>query len=56
MTKKFSKRNTRKITRSGNSLNVSLPVEFLAKLGWREKQKVKLSRVYGGILIKDWKK
>jgi len=33
MAKKFSKRNIRKITRSGNSLSVSLPVEFLAKLG-----------------------
>jgi len=38
------------------SLAVTLPIEIVRELGWREKQKVKVSRVRGGILIKDWKK
>lgn len=54
--KKFKQRNIRKITRSGTSLNVSIPVEFLSKLGWKEKQKVVVRKVVGGVLIKDWKK
>ena len=54
--KKFSQRNIRKITRSGKSLNVSIPVEFLASLKWKEKQKVVVKKVRGGLLIKDWKK
>ena len=54
--KKFSQRNIRKITRSGKSLNVSIPVEFLNKLKWKEKQKVVVKKVRGGLLIKDWKK
>jgi len=54
--RKFSQRNTRKITRSGTSLNVSIPVEFLKKLNWKEKQKVIVKKVHGGVLIKDWKK
>ena len=39
--KKLSDRNIRKLTRSGNSRVVSIPIEMLADLGWREKQKVK---------------
>ena len=53
--KKYKERNVRKITRSGSSLNITLPVEFLAKLGWKEKQKVVLSMKGKGIVIKDWK-
>ena len=53
--KKYSKRNVRKITRSGSSLNITLPVEFLAKLGWKEKQKVVLRLKGRSIVIRDWK-
>jgi len=53
--KKYSKRNVRKITRSGSSLNITLPVEFLAKLGWREKQRVVVKEERGKIVISDWK-
>jgi len=53
--KKFRERNVRKITRSGSSLNITLPVEFLAKLGWREGQKVKVSQKGKSIIIRDWK-
>ncbi|MBI2631157.1 AbrB/MazE/SpoVT family DNA-binding domain-containing protein [Candidatus Nomurabacteria bacterium] len=54
--KKWSQRNMRKITKSGSSLNVSIPVEIIKKLGWREKQKVVVKKIHGGVQIKDWKK
>jgi len=54
--KKYSQRNTRKITRNGGSLNVSIPVEILKKLGWKEKQKVVVKKIKGGVVIRDWKK
>ena len=53
---RFGKRNIRKITRSGTSLNVSIPVEILKALNWREKQKVVVKKIKGGVQIKDWKK
>jgi antitoxin component of MazEF toxin-antitoxin module len=55
MTKKYTQRNVRKITRTGNSLNVSIPVEFLTALKWKEKQKVVVKKVRGGVVIRDWK-
>ena len=51
------KKEVRKLTRtSRNSRYVILPKEFLDELGWREKQKLTVERVRGGILIKDWRK
>lgn len=47
----------RKLTKTGRgSRYVILPKEFLVELGWKEKQKLTLERVRGGILIKDWRK
>jgi antitoxin component of MazEF toxin-antitoxin module len=54
--RKYSQRNVRKITRTGSSLSVSVPVAMLKKLGWREKQKVVVKKIHGGVQIKDWKK
>lgn len=55
--RKSSEQNTRKITRmGGKSLGLTLPVELVKELKWKEKQKVKVKRVRGGLLIKDWKK
>lgn len=54
--KKYTDRNIRKITRNGTSHSVSIPVELLKKLGWKEKQRVKITKIHGGIQIKDWKK
>jgi len=54
---KLANKNTRKITRVGKtSLAVTLPKEMVTELGWREKQKVTVTRVRGGIIIRDWKK
>ena len=48
---------TRKLTKTGRgSMYVILPREFIKDLGWRERQKLSLERVRGGILIRDWRK
>ena len=54
--KKYRERNIRKITRNGGSLNVSIPIEILKKLGWKEKQKVVVKKIKGGVVIRDWRK
>jgi antitoxin component of MazEF toxin-antitoxin module len=54
--KKYSQRNIRKITKNGTSRSVSIPVEFLKELGWKEKQKVVVSQKVKTLVIKDWKK
>jgi len=55
--RKLEDKNIRKISRIGNkSLGVTLPVEMLKDLKWKEKQKVVVKRVRGGILIRDWRK
>jgi len=55
--RKSSEQNIRKLTRmGGKSLGLTLPVELVKELKWKEKQRVKVKRVRGGVLIKDWKK
>jgi bifunctional DNA-binding transcriptional regulator/antitoxin component of YhaV-PrlF toxin-antitoxin module len=56
MAKKYNEKNIRKVTRNGTSHSVSIPVEILKTLGWRERQKVVVKKIRGGIQIKDWKK
>jgi len=54
---KLEDKNVRKLTRAGRtSLSVTIPIEIVKELGWREKQKVKIKRIQGGIAIKDWRK
>jgi hypothetical protein len=49
-------KNTRKITRIGKtSLAVTIPIEIIREMKWKERQKVTVKRVCGGVLIKDWK-
>ena len=55
--KKSSEANVRKLTKSGNgSIGVTLPIEVVRELKWKEKQKVTVKRVKGGLLIRDWKR
>lgn len=57
MDRKNSEKNIRKIQKMGKtSLGLTLPVEIISQLNWKEKQKVIVKKVRGGILIKDWKK
>lgn len=52
----LSKTNIRKLTKFGDSLFVSIPKEMLNMLAWREKQRVKVKKIRGGVAIHDWKK
>jgi antitoxin component of MazEF toxin-antitoxin module len=55
--RKQSEQNVRKLTRlGGKSLGLTLPIEMVAKLGWRERQKVKVIQKGRHLIIKDWKK
>ncbi len=57
--RKLEEKNIRKLMRTGRaggSIGLTLPIEIVKELGWREKQKV-IVRKYGSkIIIKDWKK
>lgn len=57
-TRKTKEKNVRKLMRTGRegkSLGMTIPKEIAETLNWREKQKVVVKKVCGGILIKDWK-
>ena len=55
--RKLEEKNIRKLTRSGGgkSIGLTLPIEMVRDLGWREKQKVIVKRVRGGFMVTDWK-
>ena len=55
-TRKYEDRNIRKLMKmAGKTLVVSLPIEIVRKLGWKEKQKVVVKRIHGGVTIRDWR-
>lgn len=56
-TKKWEERNIRKIIKIGNSsMSVTIPIDDIRALGWREKQKVVVKRIGNKLIITDWKK
>ncbi len=56
MSKKTLDKSVRKLTKlGGKSIGLTLPIELVRELGWKEKQKVVVKRVRGGVVIKDWK-
>ena len=54
--RKLSERNIRKLTRmgGGRSLGLTLPIEMMRKLRWRERQKVVVKLRGKKITIVDW--
>ena len=49
-------KNVRKLTRQGKrSIGVILPIELVREIGWREKQKVVVKRIKGGLEIRDYR-
>lgn len=53
--RRLENRNIRQITQSGSgSYAVTIPIEIIRELGWRERQKVVVKRRGRGILIVDW--
>ncbi len=55
-TRKLEDKNIRKILKNGDSYAVTIPIEIMNELKWKEKQKVVIKRARGGFLVKDWKK
>ena len=54
--RKTKESNIRKLVRLGKtSLAVTLPIEMAVSLGWREKQKVIVKRIKGGLIIRDYR-
>lgn len=52
----LGERNIRKLTKTGSSIGVTIPVEYLRELKWREKQKVVVELKGDVLIIQDWKK
>ncbi|MCK5460981.1 AbrB/MazE/SpoVT family DNA-binding domain-containing protein [Candidatus Gracilibacteria bacterium] len=52
---KVGSENVRKITRVGSmSYSITIPVEYMRKLKWREKQKVVVTKRGKKLVIEDW--
>lgn len=57
--KKLVDKNIRKLMRMGRggvSVGLTLPIEIVKQLGWKERQKVVVKLKGKEIIIKDWKK
>lgn len=54
--KKSTEKNIRKLTRVGKkSVGVTLPIDDVRDLGWRERQNLSVKRIPGGFEIRDHK-
>jgi len=55
--RKMEQHNIRKLSKAGGgkSFVVTLPIEYVRKLKWKEKQKLKVELKGRHIMIKDWK-
>ena len=56
MRRKLEDKNIRKILRNGDSYAVTIPIELMRELKWREKQRVVVKKRGKGVIITDWKK
>ncbi len=54
----LNQNNIRKLTKTGGgkSIAVTIPIEMVRELKWRERQKVVVTKRGKSIIIKDWKK
>ncbi len=54
----LSEKNIRKLTKTGKgkTLGITLPIEIVQKLGWKEHQKVVVALKGRTISVIDWKK
>lgn len=49
-------REVRKLSKRGASYTVTLPIEAVRALKWRDNQKLTITRRGSALVIKDWKK
>ncbi len=54
--RKLSEKNIRKLTRTGGgkSMCITLPIEMIRELKWRERQKIKVKKHGKKIILEDW--
>ena len=54
--RKLEENDTRKLFRvgRGHTMAVTLPIELVRELKWREKQKVVITKRGDTLIIKDW--
>ena len=53
----FDERNVRTLSRSASgSYYITVPIEYIKSLKWRERQKLMVELTKDGIQIVDWKK
>lgn len=52
---KLRDKNIRRIVRHGGSYGLTIPIEIMEKLGWKEKQKVVIEMKGRKIEVSDWK-
>lgn len=53
----MKKRSIRKLTKlGGHSLGVTIPIDLVRELKWRERQKVVVTKRGKKLTIEDWKK
>ncbi|MFC1644538.1 AbrB/MazE/SpoVT family DNA-binding domain-containing protein [Patescibacteria group bacterium] len=55
MRRTLEERNVRKILKRGASYSITLPIELVRKLKWRNGQKVIVTEERGKLIVKDWK-
>jgi len=55
--RKLDERNIRKLSKvgRGRTMSVTLPIELVRELKWREKQKVVVTKKGSKLIIEDWK-
>lgn len=55
--RKMGDRNIRKLTKAGGkSISVTIPIEIIRELKWKERQKVVVTKKGSTLITKDWKK
>jgi antitoxin component of MazEF toxin-antitoxin module len=56
--RKLEDNNIRKLSKTGGgkSVSVTLPIEMVRELKWREKQKVVVKKKGDRLIIEDWKR
>jgi len=54
--RKIEERNIRKLTKlaGGASYGITLPIEYVRELKWRERQKLVVRKVGKRLIIEDW--
>ena len=56
MERKIQDKSVRKLTKlGGKSIGLTLPIELVRELGWREKQRVVVKRIKGGFEVRDFR-